>query len=156
MIAEIKLESIHYASHSKLVACCRKIAVFANAFAPYFDVVGVFVQIKPEWAGWFWGSIRLILQVCQVKKLLNEIATDGSPKLGSNLTVCLDNVAKMFERIAFTLPQYQSWYEICRKNVRASDRDRLGHALSYIYSDMIQFCLHVHRIFSRSKRSKSY
>jgi hypothetical protein len=64
MMAEVQKGSMNYANRSKFVICCKKIAIFADAFAPYFEVIGVFVQIKPEWAGWFWGILRLILQVC--------------------------------------------------------------------------------------------
>ncbi|KAH8732523.1 hypothetical protein GQ44DRAFT_697766 [Phaeosphaeriaceae sp. PMI808] len=74
-------------------------------------------------------------------------------KLGNNLVSFLENVAKMFERLAFTLPQFQSWFDLCKKNVRTCDKDRLGHALSFIYSDIIQFCLHVYRLFSRCTKS---
>lgn len=76
-------------------------------------------------------------------------------KLGGNLVSFLENVAKMFENLAFTLPQFQSWYELCRRNVRACDKDRLGHVLSLIYSDLIQFCLHIYQIFTRSTKSKA-
>jgi hypothetical protein len=51
-------------SRSKLVRCSQRIAMFSDAFAPFFDVISVFVQIKPEWAAFFWGSIWLIFKVC--------------------------------------------------------------------------------------------
>jgi hypothetical protein len=60
----------------------------------------------------------------------------------------------MFENLSFRLPQFQSWYELCRENVRTCDKSRLGHALSFIYSDVIQFCLHVYHIFNRTNKSK--
>lgn len=64
MLVEVQKGSTNYANRSKLAVCCKKIGFFAQAFAPYFDVIGIFVQIKPEWAGWFWGVLRLILQAC--------------------------------------------------------------------------------------------
>ncbi|KAH7394217.1 hypothetical protein DE146DRAFT_122734 [Phaeosphaeria sp. MPI-PUGE-AT-0046c] len=135
MMVEVQKGSKNYANRSKLVACCKKIEIFADAFAPYFDVIGIFVQIKPEWAGWFWGVFRLILQ------------------LGDNLASFLENVANMFENLSFRLPQFQAWYELCRKNLRTCDKSRLGHALSFIYTDVIQFCLHVYRIFNRTTKN---
>lgn len=60
----------------------------------------------------------------------------------------------MFEKIAFTLPQYQAWFDLCRIHVKEKDKNRLGYALSFVYADMIEFCLHVYRIFSRTRRSK--
>jgi hypothetical protein len=78
---------------------------------------------------------------------------DRAMQLGGNLVSFLENVAKMFENLAFTLPQFSSWYELCQKNVWTSEQDRLGHALSFIYSDVIEFCLHVYQIFTRSTKS---
>jgi hypothetical protein len=49
--------------HRRLLACSRKIALFSNVFAPYFDIVNIFVQIKPDVLGWFWGMIRLVFKV---------------------------------------------------------------------------------------------
>lgn len=63
MVAEMKLMSEQFAHKNKLAGYCRKIESFAKAFAPYFEVVNIFVQIKPDWMGWFWGSLRLIFQV---------------------------------------------------------------------------------------------
>ena len=50
-------------NHLRLLSCSRKLAAFSHAFAPYFDIINIFVQIKPEWLGWFWGSIRLVFKV---------------------------------------------------------------------------------------------
>jgi hypothetical protein len=75
-------------------------------------------------------------------------------KLGTNLVVFLGNVCDMFENIAFTLPQYQTWFDICRAHVKDKDRNRLGLALSFVYADMIEFCMHVYRIFSRARHGR--
>jgi hypothetical protein len=48
---------------SRLLVCCNKINDFSESFAPYFDMINVFIQAKPEWLSVFWGSIRLIFQV---------------------------------------------------------------------------------------------
>jgi hypothetical protein len=63
IIAEIRLMSTKYAQRSKLVKLCTKISRFADSFAPFFDVVNIYCQIKPEWINWFWGSLRLVFQV---------------------------------------------------------------------------------------------
>ncbi|KAF2093930.1 hypothetical protein NA57DRAFT_80935 [Rhizodiscina lignyota] len=133
MVADIRSLSTQYEQRSKLALCCRKIATFSTVFAPYFDVVNIFVQIKPDWAGGIWGTIRLIFQA---------------------LTL-LERVSDMFENIAFTLPQYQSWFDLCRASpVKKDDQDRLAQALAFIYADLIDFCLHVYRIFSRAHSRK--
>lgn len=47
----------------KLLSCSKKIALFAHAFAPYFDIVGTMFHVRPDWLGWFWGAFRLIFKV---------------------------------------------------------------------------------------------
>jgi hypothetical protein len=49
--------------HHRLLACSRKIALFSNKFAPYFDILNIFVQVKPEVLGSLWGLLRLIFKV---------------------------------------------------------------------------------------------
>ncbi|KAI3575863.1 hypothetical protein IWW34DRAFT_76629 [Fusarium oxysporum f. sp. albedinis] len=123
-------------SRSKLVRCSQRIAMFSDAFAPFFDVISVFVQIKPEWAAFFWGSIWLIF------------------KLGSNLIDFLDKASETFEKIGFVLPQYQAWYNICRQNKQASKSDRLGQALAFIYHDLIEFAVSLYFIFSKHNKGR--
>jgi hypothetical protein len=60
----------------------------------------------------------------------------------------------MFDKIAFTLPRYQRWFDICRKNTDSRDEDRLVQSLAFIYADIIEFALQAYRMFSRLKRSK--
>lgn len=80
--------------------------------------------------------------------------TANFTKLGSNLALFLGNVSEMFEKIAFVLPQYQAWFDLCRTHVKDKDKNRLGYALAFVYEDTIEFCLHVYRIFSRARRRK--
>ncbi|KAF4448088.1 nif-like protein [Fusarium austroafricanum] len=61
-------------SRSKLVRCCQRIASFSDAFAPFFDVISVYVSVKPEWAAWFWGSIWLVFKTSNSKRLGQALA----------------------------------------------------------------------------------
>ena len=63
MLAAVKADCQQHKQFSRLSACTTKIAAFSDTFAPFFDVINIFVQIKPEWLGIFWGSVRLIFQV---------------------------------------------------------------------------------------------
>jgi len=47
----------------RLVLCERKIGLFAQTFAPYFDLVGKYGLFRPELPGWFWGCIGLMFKV---------------------------------------------------------------------------------------------
>ncbi|KAF2266654.1 hypothetical protein CC78DRAFT_531460 [Lojkania enalia] len=118
----------------RLLACSRKIAHFSNVFAPYFDIVNIFVQIRPDLLGWFWGSIRLIF------------------KVGSSYVLFLEKVADMFEAIARVLPQYRQFQDTCRQHSQNSQHHRLTSLMAYVYADIVQFCLDLYRIFSRGSQ----
>lgn len=63
----------------------------------------------------------------------------------------------MFETVARGLPQYQQLHEACKHQLRFQSRshdERLAALLSYVYADMVQFCMDVYRMFSRGSRSK--
>lgn len=70
-------------NHHRLLSCSRKIAAFSHAFAPYFDIINIFVQIKPQWLAWFWGSIRLVFKVellgcrCAASVLVHSLTVDS-------------------------------------------------------------------------------
>jgi hypothetical protein len=63
MMKAMRLACAKQKETSRLLVCCNKINNFSESFAPYFDIINVFVQAKPEWLSVFWGSIRLIFQV---------------------------------------------------------------------------------------------
>lgn len=41
----------------------RKFALFVRAFAPYFNVLGICVNVRAEWHGCFWGLVHLVFHV---------------------------------------------------------------------------------------------
>lgn len=47
----------------RIAAPSRKLALFVQAFAPYFDVLSICTKVRPEWPGCFWGLVRLLYQV---------------------------------------------------------------------------------------------
>jgi hypothetical protein len=64
MISEIQdLANSHPVNRSKLTKACRKIDGLARKLEPYFEVVNIFVQVQPEYAGLVWGSLRTIFKV---------------------------------------------------------------------------------------------
>ncbi|KAF2737363.1 hypothetical protein EJ04DRAFT_510470 [Polyplosphaeria fusca] len=118
--------------HQRLLACLKKIALFSNVFAPYFDIIDIFVQTKPDLSGWFWGTIFSAI------------------KAGSQLVFFLEKIADMFEAIAYALPQYQHFHDSCKQQFQESGQDRLTTFMSLVYADLVQFCLEVHHMFSRN------
>ncbi|KAI0432500.1 hypothetical protein F5Y09DRAFT_329571 [Xylaria sp. FL1042] len=65
--AEGMLESLQQhlqaTKHSRLDIYSRKIGAFTSTLTPYFDVIGTFVQVKPEVLGGLWGSVLLVLKL---------------------------------------------------------------------------------------------
>lgn len=45
------------------MACQKRIALFSRTFAPYFDLLSICAQVRPDWRGWFWGTVRLVFKV---------------------------------------------------------------------------------------------
>jgi hypothetical protein len=46
--------------------CIKK---FSDSLAPYFDIIGTFIQSNPQWTATAWGAVRFILQVRSTKWL---------------------------------------------------------------------------------------
>jgi len=42
---------------------------FSDSLAPYFDIIGMFIQSNPQWTAIAWGVVRFILQVRSTKRL---------------------------------------------------------------------------------------
>lgn len=137
MIKDLQADVYKFsASRTRLTRCAKNIASFSEAFAPFFNVISVLVQAKPEWTAIFWGTIWFVF------------------KLGSNFIHFLERVSDMFEELSFFLPQYQQWFRTCRLNPSIKDRGRLSQALGLIYSDLTQFSIHIYFLFSRQNKGR--
>ena len=65
MFLELEQQYSQHKDKNKILRCCERLRRFSAAFEPYFDILNVFIQVKPEWLAIFWGPIRLMLQVQQ-------------------------------------------------------------------------------------------
>lgn len=64
MLEAIGQQTKNHPSHSSLLTkCCKKIQDLSNKLEPYFEIINLFVQTHPEFAGLAWGSIRLVFLV---------------------------------------------------------------------------------------------
>ncbi|PSN68713.1 hypothetical protein BS50DRAFT_490737 [Corynespora cassiicola Philippines] len=116
----------------RVVACSRKFTLFARSFSPYFDVLKDLDQVRPDWLGWFWGMLQLVF------------------KAASKYAIFLEKVAQLLESIAHVLPVYRQIYQSCKAQYQSNNHDgRLVVLMSYVYADLMQFCLDVYRMFSR-------
>ncbi|KAF2107029.1 hypothetical protein BDV96DRAFT_654121 [Lophiotrema nucula] len=127
------LSENHFLHKSRYKTCARKITQFGQSFAPYFEVINIFVQTNPEYAGLVWGSIRLIL------------------KLGGHYVTFLEKLGSFFDQMREQLPAYTDAIEILRQDQNRDGKRfdrRLLVSLSWIYKDVIQFCYEAYKLLS--------
>ncbi|KAL5120085.1 hypothetical protein ACEQ8H_001910 [Pleosporales sp. CAS-2024a] len=117
----------------------RKLAMFVQAFAPYFHVLGICTRVKVEWPGCFWALIKLLFQAVEENRLFSE------------------KVANMFEAIASILPPYHHMYAIRKRRLGhfqvPVEDEHLTMLMSYVYADLVRLCLDLYRIFFRNVQS---
>ncbi len=158
MIAAARKASRTYVEHSTIIMrCSTRIAAFADSFAPFFDIMAVFVQIKAEWLAIFWGTILLVLKVRMTLSHVSIVAPQLTltGQLGSNLVTFLERVTSMFEELSIQLPQYRDWHRACRQTpFSRDDKDLLGSSLAHIYGDFVEFTLHVYFMFTKRSKGK--
>jgi hypothetical protein len=132
--------SNHKIQRSAILKCARRIEVVSTKLSPFFAIVDIFVQTNPEYAGIFWGAIRLVFL------------------WGSNFTSFLEKTCEMFEFMVRTLPAYEDIVAAQTKLLQNRLSDRMLDALSMVYCDILEFCAQVcrilspHRTFSRKAK----
>ena len=57
------LANEHPVHKSKLTVVVHKIHQFAKSLEPYFEIVNIFVQVRPDYMGLIWGSLMTIFKV---------------------------------------------------------------------------------------------
>lgn len=63
MIQDLEAGCRDYKDKHWLSKLCGRIDLVATSWAPFFTVVGTFVQSNPEYAALAWGAIRLVFLV---------------------------------------------------------------------------------------------
>ncbi|KAI1123005.1 hypothetical protein F5Y10DRAFT_270507 [Nemania abortiva] len=146
------LEAIHrhmpaHSNSNILWRCCRRIERLSERLNPFFKVVDIFVSSNPQYSAIAWGAIRLVFLVA------------------SNYAEFIEKISDMFERMGNRLPIYEQVIEELTRSpnelqmaaINTPRRlgeaacGRLRRALSYIYSDIIQFCCDICLLFSKTK-----
>ncbi|KLU90680.1 hypothetical protein MAPG_10532, partial [Magnaporthiopsis poae ATCC 64411] len=135
MVAELKL-ALARGQGGRFENACLQISRFSGALTTYFHVLNTFMMVSPETTGWFWGSILL---VCQ---------------LGSSYAGFFEKTADMLSSIALEMPQYADYVVTC--NARSDIKSpRLLKTLSFLYTDIIDFCAQICDMFSRTGRGSN-
>ncbi|KAF2833974.1 hypothetical protein CC86DRAFT_312197 [Ophiobolus disseminans] len=116
----------------------RKIALFVQTFAPYFNVLSICIQVKTEWSDCFWGLVALLYQVA------------------SEYPLFLQKIADLFEAMASVLPPYHQIYAVCKRRMGSIETNaedmRLASLMSYAYLDICKLLLDTYLIFVRDTR----
>jgi hypothetical protein len=137
---------------SSLATCSRKLAIFVQTFAPYFNILGVCTQVREEWSGCFWGLVHLLYQV-RILKCSKKKRALMRPQTASSYMLFFEKIADMFEAIANVLPPYRQIYTLCQQRIDSSQVDtedtQLTMLMSFAYADVVRICLDLYRIFFR-------
>ena len=139
--------------HQRLISCTKKIAIFAHAFAPYFDVVHLVTESDATRIGFFWGLLQLVFQVhrthfpdaqfCNTNPHLGQV--------GSDYLLFLERTCDAYKALAHALPQYQHIYTSTKDSIRSKDGE-LCVLLSHVYADIVRFNLELYCMFSSSSQ----
>lgn len=121
---------------SRLTRFAQKLQNFAVKLNPYFEVVNIFVQTNPLYAGLVWGTIRLVFQV------------------GFHYVSFIEKLGNMLDKILMSLPAVESYVSVLKTRADKGRRPlspRLTKALACVYADLIQFCQDLCKIFSLNR-----
>jgi hypothetical protein len=122
-----------------------------NAITQYGKALDVFSNASPCVLGLLWGGIRVCLHVkypgCS-DDWLQMRCTDLLPlQLASEFGNYFDKLLQMFARISDTLPRLQDYEMLFPKH------ERLIHALSVVYVDILRFCADAKAVFHRAPKT---
>ncbi|KAI1330224.1 hypothetical protein F5Y16DRAFT_408706 [Xylariaceae sp. FL0255] len=137
MLASVQQQFKTHPVHATvLTKCCGKISKLSDTLSVYFSVIDIFISSHPDFAAIAWGTIRLIFT------------------LGHNHVVFLERVCDMFESMGTKLQIYHDLMDAVRARKHpcsSSHAKRLLKTMSFIYSDLIQFCFDMCQAFSLTK-----
>ncbi|ETS79334.1 hypothetical protein PFICI_09187 [Pestalotiopsis fici W106-1] len=147
MIEELNKRVSTYQRNSKLSKYCQRLERVSESLLPFFDIIGIFIQSNPEVPALVWGAMRMVFL------------------LASNFSSFLDKLLAMFEKIGDRLPGYAEYYRrlLTRQVLGNTELDipkfestRVVKVLSYIYTDLVQFCQEACQVFGTKKRGIRY
>lgn len=160
MMSSIKSTAeAHPVNSSRMTAACRKFQVFVDHISPYFDVVEIFVQVKPEYMALIWGSLRMIFKViiryflsCVFFRVFRRLT---GKQFSTNYISYLEKMAEMFADIAAQLPAYEQFVTLFQAKAasRNTSYPRLAKALALVYLDIIRFCHSAYMLFANKDNS---
>ena len=130
----------------------EKLQPLVAAIVQYGDAVDVYSSTYPLALGPIWGSIKVLLHVCNPESLVCFViyGTELNPEqIAREFGKYFDKLVEMFARIGDVLPRFRRYERLF------SNHDSLIQALSMAYLDIITFCVNAKAVFRRGQRSSS-
>lgn len=126
----------------------HKLQPFVVAIEQYGQALDVYSNVSPLALSPLWGSIRVLLLVYPFQTSSGPQSDSGSQlQIAREFGKYFDKLVDMFARIGDVLPQFQVYERLF------PNHERLIHALSVAYVDVIVFCLDAKAIFRRGQRA---
>ena len=115
--------------HTRFLSVIGK---FSDKIEPFFEIINIFIQSKPEYSAIVWGSLRLVL------------------KLASNYATFFEKLMSIIERLVNSLPQYADIIALCKTtpSLSLSAASRMETHLTKVYTDLLHFFQTTARVFS--------
>ena len=107
----------------------RRINTYLQRLNEYSDVLGTFVQAKPDILALIWGPIKLLIH------------------LSSNVVKSLDAILDAMSLIGDKLPVLKDYAKLYAAN------DRVNHVLALIFGDILDFHLAALNFFALKRES---
>jgi hypothetical protein len=139
----------------RLRVCLERLTVFAHTFAPFFELLSIYVALKPDWVGWYWGTVGLVFEVSPtIDMLIIAESLHAYIQAGSSYVLFLEKVTHIFENLSHVLPNYQQLYEGVKRQLHNAFDDRIYTLMSYVYADVAQLWLDIYHVFSRGSTGR--
>ena len=124
----------------------EKLQPFVAAIEQYSDAVNVYSSTYALALGPIWGSIKVLLNVCNPAFLVCFTLYDtdrDSGQIAHEFGKYFDKLIEMFARIGDVLPRFRTYERLF------SNHESLIQALSMAYLDIITFCTNAKAVFRR-------
>ncbi|KAF8241833.1 hypothetical protein K440DRAFT_608109 [Wilcoxina mikolae CBS 423.85] len=119
-------------ANNKTMRNMNKIRPYIEGLQKYTEVIGIFVQAKPDILALIWGPIKFVLQAA------------------CSYLHGYDKLLDVFNDIGLSLPQFQQIEEIFRGN------DQITNYLGLFYKEIVDFHFHVLKFFRATKWNRIF
>ncbi|KAF2006201.1 hypothetical protein P154DRAFT_517874 [Amniculicola lignicola CBS 123094] len=130
----------HPVNKSVLLRCAARLDKIRKKLEPFFAIISTFAQSNADIACLIWGSFRLLFH------------------FGQNYATFLERIYTMLDDMIEVLPAYEEYVDQVQSRYAQGSADfapRLLKALSFVYSDILDFCLGALKILSPKRGARA-